>query len=107
MGVALEAEQFRAVGAELHDLGDDRVRVIGIAIVAAVDERLPGLLAQRAIVGEGEDRVDGRPGVDDGIGAGRKAPLLGSGRGGRSEERRVGKEGVGTCMSRWGPYLKN
>src|SRR3546814_3691899 len=24
--------------------------------------------------------------------------------GGRSEERRVGKEGVGTCSSRWSPY---
>src|SRR3546814_7192312 len=80
------------------------------------------LLAQRAIVGEGEDRVDGRPGVDDGIGAGRKAPLLGSGRGGglhvfgnagelrlgggdigalSSEERRGG-EGCGRkCRSRW------
>src|SRR3546814_17561334 len=23
----------------------------------------------------------------------------------RSEERRVGKEGVGTCRSRWSPYL--
>src|SRR3546814_14427957 len=26
------------------------------------------------------------------------------GAGGRSEERRVGKEGVGTCRSRWSPY---
>src|SRR3546814_19355697 len=25
-------------------------------------------------------------------------------RAGRSEERRVGKEGVGTCRSRWSPY---
>src|SRR3546814_19946460 len=24
----------------------------------------------------------------------------------RSEERRVGKEGVSTCISRWSPYLK-
>src|SRR3546814_19148211 len=27
------------------------------------------------------------------------------GRGGRSEERRVGKECVSTCRSRWSPYL--
>src|SRR3546814_9669810 len=72
--------------------------------LAAVDERLPGLLAQRAIVGEGEDRVDGRPGVDDGIGAGRKAPLLGSGRGGglhvfgNAGELRLGGGDIGALV---------
>src|SRR3546814_4732472 len=30
--------------------------------------------------------------------------LLGKGRQGRSEERRVGKECVSTCRSRWSPY---
>src|SRR3546814_20026638 len=30
--------------------------------------------------------------------------VLGMDRAGRSEERRVGKEGVSTCRSRWSPY---
>src|SRR3546814_18133745 len=29
----------------------------------------------------------------------------GEGSEGRSEERRVGKEGVSTCRSRWSPYI--
>src|SRR3546814_14266286 len=32
------------------------------------------------------------------------APVLDPGRGRRSEERRVGKECVSTCRSRWSPY---
>src|SRR3546814_11251346 len=31
-------------------------------------------------------------------------PILGAGAGSRSEERRVGKECVSTCRSRWSPY---
>ena len=75
VGVAGEAEQPGAVGADAHDLGDDRVGVVGIAIVAAVDERAPDPLAQRAIVGEGQHRIDRRAGVDDGELAGRKVAL--------------------------------
>src|SRR3546814_11038351 len=33
------------------------------------------------------------------------SPLLGGFQTGRSEERRVGKECVSTCRSRWSPYL--
>ena len=46
VGVGRIAEQLGAVGAQLHDLGDQRIVVVGIAIVAALDERLPHLLAQ-------------------------------------------------------------
>jgi hypothetical protein len=58
---------LRAVGAQLDDLGDRRIGVVGIAIVAAVDERLAHLLAKRAIVGEGQHRVDRRARVLDQI----------------------------------------
>ncbi len=83
MGVSLETEQPGAVGAELHDLGDRRVGVVGVAIVAAVDERTPDLLAERAVVGEGQDRIDRRARVDDGIFAGAELALL------RRRQRRV------------------
>src|SRR3546814_12113566 len=36
----------------------------------------------------------------------RLRPRGGAGRDGRSEERRVGKECVSTCRSRWSPYHK-
>src|SRR3546814_13486697 len=42
------------------------------------------------------------PNAPHGIFAGRAGPLLASSD--RSEERRVGKEGVSTCRSRWSPY---
>src|SRR3546814_19013645 len=35
--------------------------------------------------------------------SGYRKPVLGATRGHRSEERRVGKEGVSTCRSRWSP----
>ena len=44
------AEQLGALGAELEDLGDDRVVVVLVAVVAAVDEHAPRLLAQIAAV---------------------------------------------------------
>ena len=42
-GVVGEAEQLGAVGAQLDDLGDERVGVVGVAIVAAIDECPPHL----------------------------------------------------------------
>ena len=39
MGMILEAEQVETIGAQLDDLGDDRVGVIGIAIVATARTR--------------------------------------------------------------------
>src|SRR3546814_17955238 len=42
------------------------------------------------------------------LGAARHLRLIERGpRDGRSEERRVGKEGVSTCRSRWSPYHYN
>ncbi len=63
VGVGLVAEQVRPVGAQLDDLGDQRVGVVGIAIIAAIDERLPHLLAKPAIAGEAQHRIDRRTGV--------------------------------------------
>jgi hypothetical protein len=75
----LEAEQPGAVGANLDDLADEVVGVVGPAIVAAVDEGPPHLLAKGAVVGEGENRVDRRARVLDRVGSCRLAPLLGRG----------------------------
>ena len=41
-----EAQDLRALGAQTQDVGDDGVGVVGVAIVAAVLERGPDLLAQ-------------------------------------------------------------
>src|SRR3546814_5137360 len=54
------------------------------------------------------ERVDdlGHPGffLDDDLGVARNAIGRRSDSGERSEERRVGKECVSTCRSRWSPY---
>src|SRR3546814_3751327 len=42
--------------------------------------------------------------VTQSIALGLRVGLPGEGRRGRSEERRVGKECVSTCRSRWSPY---
>src|SRR3546814_7918383 len=61
--------------------------------------------AARAVPGPGRRQVAGR--VSDRRGGTRAGAAAGTrlARGGaRSEERRVGKEGVSTCRSRWSPY---
>src|SRR3546814_14554685 len=67
----------------------------GMALHYAVQPE-PGGLAQAYTIGA--DFVDGKP----------SALVLGDnifyGHGMRSEERRVGKECVSTCRSRWSPY---
>ena len=75
MGVAFEAEQARALGAHPHDLADRLIGVVGVPIVAAIDEGPPDPLAQRPIVGEGQHRIDRRAGVDDRELAGRQVAL--------------------------------
>ena len=89
--VRREAEQLGAIGAQLDDPGDDRVGVVGVAVVAAALERLPHLLAQVAARRKREERIDGRAGVDDGPLAGELA-LVGGGLVGRDECRRQAGE---------------
>ena len=60
-----ETEQPDALVPQLQDLGDHGVVVVLVAVVAAVDEHPPDLLALRAFVGVREERLDGRPGVGD------------------------------------------
>src|SRR3546814_5047483 len=56
-------------------------------------------MRQRAL---GQDIATGSTGM---IAEGSQAPDFAiEGEGGRSEERRVGKECVSTCRSRWSPY---
>src|SRR3546814_3143754 len=70
-----------------------------------------GVLRREEVVGMGDsDRIDREhhPAIDGShehqepqvLATGRRE----RGRGGRSEERRVGKECVSTCRSRWSPY---
>src|SRR3546814_12616151 len=60
--------------------------------------------------GLGDRGLDGQPGVEDAEAAVRKAAAfgveMGEGRHDRSEERRVGKECVSTCRSRWSRNTK-
>jgi hypothetical protein len=60
MRVCLVAEESRPLGAQLQDLGDQLVVVGGAAAVAAVHEHPPDLLAQRAILGVGQEGLDAR-----------------------------------------------
>src|SRR3546814_14844860 len=64
------------------------------------------------LTGRGEVRhrlsVGLDPGRAAGCGGGRQCPEKWNAGGvGRSEERRVGKECVSTCRSRWSPYHSN
>ena len=63
--MGLEAQQMRAIGAQADDAGDGRLGIVDVAIVAALGEGTPDLLAQRPVGGEGQHRIDRRPGVDD------------------------------------------
>jgi hypothetical protein len=79
MGVGLEAEQLGAVGAELHDLAMIWLVSFAPPLSPRLTNALPHLLAKRAVVGEGQDRIDRRAGVDDRVDAGGKLALLGGG----------------------------
>src|SRR3546814_20321410 len=61
---------------------------------------------RHAFVLYGRDRVLAHPAlIDNVVGLGPEKPLPGLAEvGDRSEERRVGKECVSTCRSRWSPY---
>ncbi len=61
--------------AQREDLGDQRVVVVLVAVVAARVVGAPDLLAQSALVGEGQERVHRRARVGDGV-----LPFLPAGR---------------------------
>src|SRR3546814_18175696 len=72
-----------------------------VAVAAAARARMDGVAARAA--GAGRMAVDAHPALRPaaavaGAGAARAARTR------RSEERRVGKECVSTCRSRWSPY---
>src|SRR3546814_9501017 len=50
------------------------------------------------------DRPSSRPWTGGRLNLGTDLPISADGISPRSEERRVGKEGVSTCRSRWSPY---
>ena len=65
MRVGRIAEQLGAFGAQLKNLGDDRVVVVLVAVVAAIDEHAPRLFAQVATIGVSQKRIDRRTRVHD------------------------------------------
>src|SRR3546814_12087652 len=73
---------------------DDPPSGIGIEILVIVDEQLPPghrrKARQEGVIIEAEEPIRRRAGAVMRLG--------------RSEERRVGKESVSTCRSRWSPY---
>ena len=58
IGIAFIAQQPRPLGAQRQGLGDDRPIVVGVGIVAARDPGLEQLLAQSAVGGELQKRLD-------------------------------------------------
>ena len=60
------AQQLRTFKAQLQDAGDERVVVVGISVVAAVDELAPHFLAQVAAGGAFEERLDAGARVGNG-----------------------------------------
>ena len=87
MRVGLEAEELRALGAQGEDLGDRRVVVLRVAVVAPAVVGPPDLLAQVAPLGVGQEGLHARARVEDG-----PLPLLPARLGGG---RRRGADGVG------------
>src|SRR3546814_16628175 len=102
MGGEVDAEAFSY-------LFDDRVRLVlegelGLEGLrdAPGEERLLGLRRERRHLGKALGRWKAQPGQVKRFAPGREKSS--GGRVLRSEERRVGKEGVSTCRSRRSPY---
>src|SRR3546814_13945316 len=80
----------------------DGLLEVALVLIEIRDCPLPEAAFLGVAASEGEDHRKGHlplpEVVADGLAEGRL------GRGVRSEERRVGKEGVSTCRSRWSPY---
>ncbi len=80
LGKIVKAQETHTFVAQRQDLGDDGVVVVLVAVVAAGVVGAPDLLAQLALVGEGQERVHGRPGIGHGVPA--ILPALACSRGG-------------------------
>src|SRR3546814_15664064 len=79
------------------DLVEARQEVVDTALVARVGQRR-GVGGGFAVRGGGADALGNRPLPRERVGDLAERGLD------RSEERRVGKEWVSTCVSRWQPY---
>ena len=90
MGEGLVAEELRALGAQRHHLGDDRLVVGLAAVVAARDPGAERLLAQIAARGELQERLDAGARERDDVLAGHAA--LGGGRA-RRRAHEIGQAG--------------
>ena len=95
MGVGGVAEQRGPLGAERQDLGDERLGVALVAVVAAGDEVAPDLLAQVAARRVGEERLDAGAGVEHRPLALVAGPLGGRGHGGAHRGGQPGQLGLG------------
>src|SRR3546814_565968 len=99
--VADERDDARLVEGLLHRLALDRTRFVRLARQAPVggeiDENGRSGRARlgKRVGGEGRTRA---------VGAALRLGYFGDRARERSEERRVGKECVSTCRSRWSPY---
>src|SRR3546814_20987703 len=95
MGLSAEPQSLH----DLHGL-DDRIEAKDIAGLIDDIASMPvsGRPFARLLHAKGEDRIFGAEGRIA------EPELVGDGGVVRSDERRVGKEGFGTCRSRRGPY---
>ena len=94
VGVRRVAEELRALGAELEDLGDDLLVVAGVVVVAAVDVALPHLLAEIVARRVGEERLHRRARVRDRPLALLSARLRGGGGARLHRVRKAGEVGL-------------
>src|SRR3546814_10946823 len=85
---------------DLGHLADMQAHMRNLQHVVAA-ERVPRV--HDAVVAEGDVDAGGHQFLDPGHAAALGIAVVAALQG-RSEERRVGKEGVRTCRSRWSPY---
>src|SRR3546814_14429480 len=95
MAIAVAVPVGQATADALVERLAPKVRTLKIGPGTDVEAEMGPLVTR-----EHADKVQGY--IDAGVAEG--AELVVDGRGLRSEERRVGKECVSTCRSRWSPY---
>ena len=96
------AEQLGALGAQRHGLGDDRLVVGLVAVVAAGDPGAERLLAQIAARRELQERLDAGARQRDDVLAGHAALFGGGGRGLAQEIGQAGEIGLAVQLHRVG-----
>src|SRR3546814_16426568 len=99
----VEVREFRRLAEEVAVVGGEALRPVEEGVDAgALQDRHPlhhGLQHRGEVVDVLRELVEAEV-LRDAV----EAPGLGHRLEGRSEERRVGKECVSTCRSRWSPY---